>query len=117
MLYYSWYGLTEKVYKVIENIPKEYIKNQDALDKLKGYYERNYDYIPNYALRKKTGLRNSSNRGEKENDLIIATRQKHNGMAWSKTGSSSLGVLTVVRQNKEMKNWLNEHKIAFKLTA
>ncbi len=47
ILYYSWYGLSEKVYEVIDNIPEEYIKNQKALDKLKGYYERNYYYIPN----------------------------------------------------------------------
>ena len=117
MLYYSWYGCIEKVYEVIDKIPKEYIKNQEALDKLKGYYERNYNYIPNYALRKKVGLRNSSNRGEKENDLIISNRQKHNGMAWSKVGSNSLGIITAVKQNKEINNWLHKSKIKFKMVA
>jgi len=117
ILYYSWYGLIEKVYEVIDNIPKEYIKDPTALEKLKGYYERNYNYIPNYALRKKLKLRNSSNRGEKENDLIIAARQKHKGMSWSKTGSSSLGILTAVKRNKEKNNWLNKNEILFKIVA
>lgn len=76
ILYYSWFGCIKKVYDVIDKIPKDYIKNQDALRVLKGYYERNYDYIPNYALRKKLSLRNSSNRVEKENDILIADRQK-----------------------------------------
>jgi len=115
ILYYSWYGLIDKVNEIIDKIPNEYIKNQDALEKLKGYYERNYNYIPNYALRKKLKLRNSSNRGEKENDLIIAARQKHNGMAWSKTGSNSLGILNAIKRNKEMNNWLNKNEILFKI--
>jgi hypothetical protein len=39
--------------------------------------------IPVYAVRRQLGLRNSSNRGEKANDLLVAARQKHNGMSWS----------------------------------
>ena len=35
------------------------------------------------ALRANLGLRNSSNPVEKANDLVVAGRQKHNGMAWS----------------------------------
>ncbi len=117
ILYYSWYGCIEKVYEVIDNIPKDYIKNQDALRVLKGYYERNNDYIPNYALRKKLGLRNSSNRVEKENDILIADRQKKNGMSWSKLGSNSLGILTSIKKNKETKSWLNNADIEFKIVA
>jgi len=63
------------------------------------------------------GLRNSSNRGEKENDLIISNRQKHNGMSWSKKGSNSLGVLTAIKQNKETNNWLNKKEIEFRIAA
>lgn len=113
LLYYSWYGCIEKVYEIIDEIPNNYIKNQDALRILKGYYERNYDYIPNYALRKKLNLRNSSNKAEKENDLLIANRQKKNGMSWSKTGSNSLGVLTATKKNNETKNWIENGEIKF----
>ncbi len=117
LLYYSWYGCIEKVYEEIDKIPKTDVKNQDALRILKGYYERNYDYIPNYALRKKLNLRNSSNKAEKENDLLIANRQKKNGMSWSKIGSNSLGVLTAIKRNKETKKWLNNDDIEFKMVA
>ncbi len=117
MLYYSWYGCIENVYEVIDKIPKDYIKNQDALRVLKGYYQRNYDYIPNYALRKKLSLRNSSNRAEKENDILIANRQKKNGMSWSKLGSNSLGILTSIKKNKETRSWLNNADIEFKIVA
>jgi hypothetical protein len=31
-------------------------------------------------VRRELGLRNSSNQGEKANDLLVAARQKHHGM-------------------------------------
>jgi hypothetical protein len=36
------------------------------------------------------GLRNSSDLVEKANDLVMAKRQKHDVMAWSKEGSVGL---------------------------
>lgn len=72
-------------------------------------------YIPCYALRKKLGLRNSSNRGEKSNDLTVSERQKHNGMSWSKSGSSSLASVITLHQNGEQMNWLLKREIEFKM--
>ena len=43
------------------------------------YLEGRRTYIACYALRKELGYRNSSNPAEKENDLIVAGRQKHIG--------------------------------------
>jgi hypothetical protein len=40
-----------------------------------------------YALRKKLGLRVSSNPVEKANDLLASNKQKHQGMSWSADGS------------------------------
>ena len=57
--------------------------------------------IPCYALRKKLRLRNSSAIGEKMNDLIVSSRQKHSGMSWSKSGSFSLAALTAAKLNGE----------------
>jgi len=117
IMIYSWHGLTKEVQKELKKIPKKYIKNVDKITKLKEYFERNYYYIPNYALRKKLGLRNSSNRVEKENDLIFAQRQKNNGMAWSEQGSNALGVLASFSRNKNVEKWLKYNKISFKMTA
>jgi transposase len=45
--------------------------------------------------------RNSSGtKGEKSNDLAVEFRQKHNGMSWSKKGSTSLASITVLHLNK-----------------
>ena len=52
-----------------------------------------------YVVRAKLGLRNSSNPIEKENDILVAQRQKHNGMSWSKNGSGSLASIKMVFQN------------------
>ncbi|MBR0283197.1 MAG: hypothetical protein IJQ81_16670, partial [Oscillibacter sp.] len=51
-------------------------------------------------------LRNSSNRVEKENDLVVAQRQKHNGMSWSTTGSGALAQVAALSINGEPHNWL-----------
>ncbi len=69
---YAWYGLVEQATKFIDRIEIENIKKQEELDILKGYFQRNQDIIPNYEMRHRLGLRNSSNRGEKQNDLLFA---------------------------------------------
>ena len=81
------------------------------------YSVRNLSYIPCYALRKRLGLRVSSNRGEKANDLVVAQRQKHNGMSWSKSGSSGLANVSALFLNKEDENWINRRTIEFKLSC
>ena len=54
------------------------------------------------------GLRNSSNRVEKANDLVVAQRQKHNGMSWSTSGSGALAQITALIINDELHSWLND---------
>jgi hypothetical protein len=56
-------------------------------------------------------------RGEKENDLIVSERQKHNGMSWSKDGSVALASLTTFKRNKEATQWFKSGNIDFKLAA
>jgi hypothetical protein len=82
-----WYGRVESAREFLRNLPKSDIKNPDALQGLIGYIERNRPYIPCDEVRKRLGLRNSSNIGEKMNDLLVSGRQKHNGMSWSVSGS------------------------------
>lgn len=84
---------------------------------MKGYILRKSDYIPCYALRRELGLTISSNRVEKENDLVIASRQKHNGMAWSEKGSGALACIKAAINNQEMDTWIKKRKILFKMTA
>ena len=37
---------------------------------------------------------------------VVATRQKHNGMSWSKSGSDALAIITAARINGELENWM-----------
>ena len=79
-----WHGLTDKAVAHLESIGKDSIKKIESLDKLMEYLKRNKPYIPCYAVRKELNLCNSSAIGEKMNDLVVSSRQKHNGMSWSK---------------------------------
>jgi hypothetical protein len=112
-----WNGLNERAIGVLEQIEPEKIKNNEKLVKLLTYLNRNTEMIPCYALRKRLKLKNSSAIGEKMNDLIVSSRQKHNGMSWSKRGSLALAALTSVKRNGEDLSWLEKRKLKFKLAA
>ena len=88
-----------------------------AMQKLIQYLDKNYSYIPCYALRKELGLRNSSNPVEKANDVAVAQRQKHNGMSWSKHGSSALSHIRAIYLNGEADTWFREKRLGFQLSA
>jgi hypothetical protein len=51
------------------------------------------------------------------NDLIVSTRQKHNGMSWSKKGSLALAALTAAKLNGESQDWLKKKELPFRLAA
>lgn len=112
-----WHGLTDKAIALLEEMEPRQIKNQSIVEKLVQYLHRNKPYIPCYAIRKQIGLGNSSNIGEKMNDLIVSDRQKHNGMSWSKPGSVALASVTALKRNRETKIWFEKREIEFKLAA
>ncbi len=110
-----WHGLVDPALVYLEVIDPDHIKDKTALDKLQAYLRRNKPHIPCYCVRKRLGLRNSSNRGEKANDLLVSSRQKHNGMSWSKTGSVALAALTALVSNQEANHWFKTGQLNFKL--
>jgi len=110
-----WHGLVDRAQAYIDALPPEAIRKPDVLAQIKGYLERNRAHIPCYAVRSKLGLRCSSNPVEKENDVVVAHRQKKNGMAWSEDGSHALATLAAVRRNGEADNWLRDGRLAFRL--
>lgn len=112
-----WHGLVDEAISYLKELPQELIRNQKEIQSLLDYLEKNRPMIPAYAIRKRLGLRNSSNRGEKANDLLVAERQKHNGTAWSKPGSVALASLTALKKNQEYKTWFHKRKIEFKLAS
>ena len=112
-----WHGCLTQAIVTLRGIPADQIKDQAALDKLIGYFERNRSSIPCYAVRKKLGLRNSSQAGEKANDLVVSSRQKHNGMSWCPRGSTALASITTLVKNREHLRWFSNQTLAFSFAA
>lgn len=110
-----WHGLTDQAIQLLRALDAEQIKKEEAREELIGYLERCQPYIPCYAVRRKLGLRNSSNIGEKMNDLVVSERQKHNGMSWSPEGSVGLAALTALIRNQEQDTWFNTGTVKLEL--
>ena len=101
-----WLGKIDATVECLKHLDADKVRNASEIKKLIIYLEKNRGYIPCYALRKKLGLRVSSNLGEKANDLVVAQRQKHNGMSWSRPGSSGLANVRALFLNKEDESWI-----------
>ena len=110
-----WFGNIDGAISLLRNIDKKKVKDPEIITKLIEYLERVKGYIPCYALRSKLGLRNSSNAGEKANDMVVSSRQKHNGMSWSNDGSVAFATVSAVSHNNEMSHWIHDRNIAFEL--
>ena len=52
-----------------------------------------------------------------ENDILVAQRQKHNGMSWSKNGSGSLAAIKMVFQNGYEDIWFRQEQISFTISG
>lgn len=110
-----WFGNVGGAVELLANIDPEKVRNPEHIDKLVEYFGRVGGYIPNYALRKQLGLRNSSNLGEKANDVIVSSRQKHNGMSWSDDGSHAFASVAALLSNGELLHWLHHRSLSFRL--
>ncbi len=108
-----WVGDVKNAVSYLESLPSPVIKNQKWLDEQINYLKRKESSITCYAVRAGLGLRNSSNPVEKENDMLVAQRQKHNGMSWSKHGSSALTAIEMVYQNNYEDIWFRQGQISF----
>lgn len=109
-----WAGNVDDAISWLNSLDAKSVKNRQELSAMVDYLVRKKPCIPCYALRAKLGLRNSSNSVEKQNDLLVAQRQKHNGMAWSCTGSGALASLSMLVRNNALRKWETSHEIDFK---
>ena len=112
-----WVGNISDAIDYLYSLDKAFIKNAQKLDEAVEYLKGKKPYICCYALRALLGYRNSSNPAEKANDLVVATRQKHNGMSWSFSGSHALAVIEAISLNGERNGWLRSHSIRFSPTS
>lgn len=112
-----WNGRVDSAIDYLLSLNATFVRRKGYIKKLVEYLERHKPHIPCYSVREKLGLRNSSNVGEKQNDLVVSHRQKHNGTSWSKSGSLALASLTTLKRNKETARWFKSSDIKFKLAA
>lgn len=110
-----WVGNVDEAVSYLNGLDGLRVKSVSWLGELTGYLERKKAQVCCYALRKGFGLRTSSNRVEKANDLLVAQRQKHNGMSWSFEGSGSLASITAAMENDEIDRWLRTHTLSFSM--
>ena len=110
-----WVGNVKEAVSFINSLSGSRIKSSYWLGELTAYLERKEPQIVCYALRQGLGLRISSNRVEKTNDLLVAQRQKHSGMSWSFEGSNSLASISMVMLNNESDQWLRSHSLSFSI--
>ena len=106
-----WAGNVTEAILYLQNRNPNLLRQNHRVCDLIGYLEKHREHIPCYALRAELGLRNSSNRVEKENDLVVAQRQKHNGMSWSTVGSGALAQITALSINGELYDWLRNRDL------
>ena len=101
----------------IKLIPDEYIKSEAGRQQLLTYLENKQDWITCYSLRKKVGLKNSSNSVELTNQLLVSERQKSRLMSWRDRSSSDVASITSVYLNGEAEQWFREGTLSFELKA
>ena len=108
-----WVGNVEEGVQYCQNIDPGLIKNQEALDELITYLSNKGKYITCYALRRRAGLRNSSNGSENVNDVTVARRQKDDNKAWREIGSSSASNISCLFYNGEDDLWFSKGELTF----
>lgn len=110
-----WAGNVEGAISYLESLGSDKVKNQSRLNEVITYLRNKEPEIACYAVRQRLGLRLSSNRVEKANDLIVAGRQKGKGMSWSRQGSWSLAGITAMYLNHEADGWHRNKCISYQM--
>lgn len=115
ILNYLWVGNINGAITYIKSFKSSIIKNENVHQDMIAYLLRKKENICCHALRREFKLRLSSNTAEKANDLVVADRQKHNGMSWSYDGSGALALLSATCRNNALSLWITEGKISLNL--
>lgn len=107
VLKYLWVGDIQGAINQLESFEaKGLVKNKNKLEEGIKYIQNRAPSMPCYALRKQMSLRNSSSPAEKANDILVAKRQKHNGMSWSTAGSIALAQIAASKKNELMEDYI-----------
>ena len=98
LLKHLWRGQTQDALDILDEYHPQ-TRNTAKLDELIAYLKSRLPYIPNYRERRAQQQYIGSAHVEKGNDLIVARRQKHQGMHWSEQTSDALAALRTLMLN------------------
>lgn len=96
---YLWQGDDKKAIQYLQSVKS---RNDGKKEELLKYLKKNQSYLICYQYRQEIGKTIGSGRVEKANDLIVAQRQKKNGMAWSPSGSNNLAIIQAYLYNQNI---------------
>jgi hypothetical protein len=99
LLKHLWRGQVQETLDILEEYRTQ-AKNTQKLDELIKYLNTRRAYIPNYQEHRLQCHYIGSAHVEKGNDLLVARRQKNQGMHWSENTSNSLAALQTLLLNR-----------------
>jgi len=105
-----WRGQVQAALTTLEQYRPQ-TKNETKLDELITYLRNRQAYIPNYSDRRAHRHYIGSAHVEKGNDLIVARRQKHQGMHWSEATSDGLAALQTLLLNGGWDLYWQKHQV------
>lgn len=119
LLKHLWCGQVQEALDILEEYRPQ-AKNLEKLDELIQYLQKRQAFIPNYRERRAHRQYIGSAHVEKGNDLIVARRQKHQGMHWSEQTSDALAALRTLMLNGGWDLYWQKHQVlplAIQVTA
>ena len=114
-----WAGNVKEAIDYLNRINPEHIASKGYVDKLLHYLDTTNkgQYITCYALRRKAGLRNSSNGVEAVNNLIVANDQKSSNKTYRSNGSHASASIAAAFYNREFDRWVDKKQFTFEYIA
>ncbi|MGB9880493.1 MAG: hypothetical protein ACPLRM_07005 [Anaerolineae bacterium] len=110
LLKHLWRGQVQEAIDLLEEYRPQ-AKNVAKLEELINYLKNRQPYIPNYQERRAQRQYIGSAHAEKGNDLIVARRQKHQGMHWSEQTSDALAALRTLLLNDGWDLYWQNHRV------
>jgi hypothetical protein len=105
-----WRGQVSEAITLLDQYRPQ-TKNEAKLDELINYLRNRQPYLPNYRDRRAQRHYIGSAHVEKGNDLIVARRQKHQGMHWSEATSDGLAALHTLLLNGGWDLYWQKHQV------
>jgi hypothetical protein len=110
LIKHLWRGQVQEALNILEEYRPQ-SKNVAKLDELIQYLQKRQAFIPNYRERRARRQYIGSAPVEKGNDLIVARRQKNQGMHWSEPTSQSLAALRTLVLNGGWDLYWKNHQV------